>query len=93
MGKIIVNIERLKKEVLDVELEIKEGETLQTTIEKFKEQYKNGDYHTQFDDYGPFDCDVCFQRLSVFDDGYSKEIYSENLDSIPTKNTTKKVKP
>lgn len=94
MTKIIINVERLKKEVLDVEIELKDGETVESVIEKFKDDYKEGLYHSQFDDYGAKDCDVCFQNMKVYNEDYST-LHLENLDPIPEKETlnTKKRKP
>lgn len=91
MTKIIISVERLKKEVLDVELEIKDGDNVENMIEKFKEEYTDGKYHNSFDDYGPKDCDVCFQQLTVYDEQHST-IYIESLDPIPEKGTMKKKK-
>lgn len=92
MSKVIIMVERLKKEILDVEIEVKEGENLQTVVEQFKKKYEGGQYHSQFDDYGPKDCNVCSQELNVYDQDLNV-LYSENLDPIPNKETTKKRKP
>lgn len=91
MSKIIISVERLKKEVLDIEFNVAEGDNVDNIIEKFKEEYKDGKYHNQFDDYGSKDCDVCFQQLTVSDDQYNT-LYIENLDPTPEKGSIKKKK-
>lgn len=92
MAKININVERLKKEVLDIDVEIKDGETVSSVVEQFKKDYENGKYHNQFDDYGSQNCDVCFQNLSVYDEDFNN-IYLENLDPLPDRENSKKRKP
>ena len=92
MTKIIIFVERLKREVFEKEIELEEGQTIEQAVENFTEEYHNGDYHYEFEDYGLEDADLYQQNLSVYDENYDNLLLGKNLDPTPENDHRVKLK-
>ena len=92
MTKVIIFVERLKREVFEQEVEIKEGETLDEVVENFIEDYHDGKFHYEFEDYGLEDADLYQQNLSVYDENYDNLLLGKNLDPTPENDHRVKLK-